>query len=121
MITGNVIDGKLKKLKHITDLLFNLDARYGVYGVSGNHEMYHGYKEWLAYFKKGGIHFLENDSTIIKDYADKSILNLCGISDPLAKNYGVGEHEVEVKVTGTDLRLDYSSKTKKVKVRISEK
>jgi YbbR domain-containing protein len=37
------------------------------------------------------------------------------------KNYGVGEHEVEVKVTGTDLRLDYSSKTKKVKVRISEK
>ena len=37
------------------------------------------------------------------------------------KNYGVGEHEVEVKVTGNDLKLSYSSKTKKVKVRISEK
>ena len=37
------------------------------------------------------------------------------------KNYGVGEHEVEVQVTGTDLKLDYSSKTKKVKVRISQK
>ena len=37
------------------------------------------------------------------------------------KNYGVGEHEVEVKVTGNDLKLDYSSKTKKVKVRITEK
>lgn len=36
-------------------------------------------------------------------------------------NYGVGEHEVEVKVTGTDLKLSYSSKTKKIKVRISEK
>ena len=35
--------------------------------------------------------------------------------------YGVGEHEVEVKVKGTDLRLSYASKTKKVKVRISEK
>ena len=37
------------------------------------------------------------------------------------KNYGVGEHEVEVKVSGTDNRLKYSSKTKKVKVRISQK
>lgn len=36
-------------------------------------------------------------------------------------NYGVGEHEVEVKVTGTDLKLSYTSKTKKVKVRISQK
>ena len=37
------------------------------------------------------------------------------------KNYGVGEHEVEVQVTGTDLKLSYESKTKKIKVRISEK
>lgn len=37
------------------------------------------------------------------------------------KGYGVGEHEVPVKVEGTDLKLTYSSKTKKVKVRISEK
>ena len=37
------------------------------------------------------------------------------------KGYGVGEHEVPVKVKGTDLRVKYSSKTKKVKVRISEK
>ncbi len=37
------------------------------------------------------------------------------------KNYGVGEHEVEVKVTGTDLKLSYASKTKKIKVKISEK
>lgn len=37
------------------------------------------------------------------------------------EGYGVGEHEIEVKVKGTDLRLSYASKTKKVKVRISEK
>lgn len=36
-------------------------------------------------------------------------------------NYGVGEHEVEVKVTGTDLKLAYGSKTKKIKVRITQK
>ncbi len=37
------------------------------------------------------------------------------------KDYGPGEHEVEVKVTGDDVRLSYSSKTKKVKVRITAK
>ena len=37
------------------------------------------------------------------------------------KNYGVGEHEVDVQVTGTDLKLSYASKTKKIKVRITEK
>ena len=37
------------------------------------------------------------------------------------KNYGVGEHEDEVQVTGSDLKLSYASKTKKVKVRITEK
>lgn len=37
------------------------------------------------------------------------------------KNYGVGQHEVEVKVRGDDLKLSYTSKTKKVKIRITEK
>lgn len=36
-------------------------------------------------------------------------------------DYGVGEHEVDVKVSGDDLKLTYTSKTKKVKVKISEK
>ncbi len=37
------------------------------------------------------------------------------------KNYGLGQHEVEVKVRGDDLKLSYASKTKKVKIRITEK
>ena len=37
------------------------------------------------------------------------------------KNYGEGTHEVEVQVTGSDLKLSYSSKTKKVKVVIAKK
>lgn len=37
------------------------------------------------------------------------------------KDYGPGTHEVEVVVTGTDLKLSYSSKVKKVKIVISKK
>ena len=34
--------------------------------------------------------------------------------------YGSGDHEVEVNVTGDDLKLSYESKTKKVHIRIEE-
>ena len=37
------------------------------------------------------------------------------------KNLGEGTHEVDVKVIGSDLKLSYASKTKKVKVVISKK
>lgn len=37
------------------------------------------------------------------------------------KDYGVGTHEVEVKVSGDDLKLNYESKTKKVSIKITEK
>ena len=49
----------------------------------------------------------------IKDISANDITAYVDLS-----NYGVGEHEVEVKVTGTDLKLSYGSKTKKIKVRI---
>ncbi len=48
------------------------------------------------------------DASSIKPYID-------------LKDYGVGEHEVTVKVTGDDLKLHYESKTKKVKIKITEK
>lgn len=37
------------------------------------------------------------------------------------KNYKTGEYEVEVKVTGDDLKLSYASKIKRVKIRITDK
>ena len=49
----------------------------------------------------------DRDSSSIKAYIDLS-------------NYGVGEHEVDVQVTGSDLRLSYKPKTKKVKIRITK-
>ena len=47
------------------------------------------------------------DPTTIKAYVD-------------LKNTGVGEHEVEVNVPGSDLKLTYKPKTKKVKIKITQ-
>ena len=59
VITGDLIDGEVEALEPKTKILFNLKAKYGVYGVSGNHEFYSGYQEWVDYFTNGGIPFLE--------------------------------------------------------------
>ena len=62
--------------------------------------------------------------TVVVKGSEEAINNISA-SDITAyvdlKNYGVGEHEVEVKVLGSDLKLSYTSKTKKIKIRISEK
>lgn len=46
------------------------------------------------------------DASSIRAYVDLS-------------NYGVGEHEVKVNVTGSDVRLTYRPKTKEVKIRVT--
>lgn len=54
-----------------------------------------------------------------------SVLNSLTAEDITAyidlKDYEPGEYEVEVKVEGTDARVQYLSKTKKVKIRVVEK
>ncbi len=55
----------------------------------------------------------------------ESVLNSLTAEDITAyidlKDYKPGEYEVEVKVEGTDARVQYLSKTKKVKIRVVEK
>ena len=55
----------------------------------------------------------------------ESVLNNLTAEDITAyidlKDYEPGEYEVEVKVEGTDSRVQYLSKTKKVKIRVVEK
>ena len=55
----------------------------------------------------------------------ESVLNNLQAEDITAyidlKDYKPGEYEVEVKVEGTDPKVQYLSKTKKVKIRVVEK
>ena len=102
LITGDFVDGKVADLKEITDILFDLDSKYGTYAVPGNHEYYSDYKKWIAYFEKGNIRFLENKNISIKNYAQKNVINLCGITDPTAENYDMTEPSIKDALEGID-------------------
>ena len=91
-----------KEFENIPVTTENLDSKYKVQALSEADRQ-------VTVVVKGSEEALKNiEASDIKAYID-------------LKNYGVGEHKVEVKVTGTDLKLSYSSKTDKVKVKISEK
>ena len=91
-----------KEFENISITTNNLDSKYKVQALSEADRQ-------VTVVVKGSEDALKNiEASDINAYVD-------------LKGYGVGEHVVEVKVTGTDLKLSYYSKTKKVKIKISEK
>lgn len=84
VITGDFIDGLPEELKDHLTPLSRLKARYGVYGVTGNHEYYYDAKGWLDVFHELGLTMLVNRSVQIPHG-----LSLGGISDPAALRFGL--------------------------------
>jgi len=91
-----------KEFENISVGTINLDSKYKVQALSEQDRA-------VTVVVKGTESVVNQlDTSTINAYIDLS-------------NYGVGDHEVEVEVEGADNRLTYTSKTKSVKVRISEK
>ena len=91
-----------KEFENISISTENLDSKYSVQALSDDDSR-------VTVVVSGSDDSVNKvDPSTIKAYID-------------LENYGVGEHEVEVKVTGDDLKLTYTSKTKKVRIKISEK
>lgn len=64
IIAGDFVDGTVPV--HGDDLrpLADLKARYGVFGVPGNHEYYSGYEEWMKFLPTLGIRMLHNEHVL---------------------------------------------------------
>ena len=91
-----------KEFENISVQSQNLDSKYKVQALTEDDRQ-------VTVVVKGSEESLKGiNETDIKAFID-------------LKDYGVGTHEVEVQVTGSDLKLTYVSKTKKVKIKISEK
>ncbi len=94
-------DATDKDIEDINIDVRNLDENYTVQGLSEN--------DIKVTVNVKGVESVLKQLTAedIKAYID-------------LKDYKPGEHEIEVKVEGTDPRVQYLSKTKKVKIKIKE-
>jgi predicted MPP superfamily phosphohydrolase len=86
VLTGDMIDGSPEALQDDIAPLSGLQARYGVYGITGNHEYYFGVNQWLPVFTDLGITMLQNE---YRTFTIKGRnLVLAGVPDSTALQYG---------------------------------
>ena len=79
-ITGDLVDGSVEALSEHVAPLGKIQAKDGVFFVTGNHEYYSGADSWLAHLGKLGIKALRNEHVVIGG-SDSGFV-LAGIDDP---------------------------------------
>lgn len=87
-ITGDLVDGSVENLGALVEPLARLQARHGVFFVTGNHEYFSGADEWIAHLRGLGITVLRNEHVTLE--IDGQHLDLAGIDDPTGKSFAPG-------------------------------
>ncbi len=77
-ITGDLVDGSVRRLGSVVRPLADLSARDGVFFVTGNHEYYSGVDAWVAFLKSIGIEVLMNSRVAIRG---RQGFDLAGVPD----------------------------------------
>jgi uncharacterized protein len=100
-VTGDLVDGTVRELGSAVAHLGRLEARHGVFFVTGNHEYYSGVGPWITELGRLGIRVLRNERVMLGD-PDAS-LDLAGVDDWSARGFG-GGHGLDLgrAVTGRD-------------------
>ena len=78
-VTGDLVDGSVAQLSVHTAPLAGLEARHGVYFVSGNHEYYSGERAWTQELRRLGLTVLKNQHVILGH--DGACVVLAGVTD----------------------------------------
>ena len=65
-LAGDIIDDTPDTIKDLTPILSEFKAKYGVFAVDGNHEVYIGSKQPKEIFQKNNITHLNNQSVTLR-------------------------------------------------------
>jgi hypothetical protein len=98
-VTGDMIDGSPAELKDDVAPFADLQARYGVYGVTGNHEYYFRVESWLSAFEQLGITMLQNEHRILS-VAGGAELVIAGVPDQAGLHYGGSGPDIKDALAG---------------------
>lgn len=84
-VTGDIVDGTVARLAEHTRPLGRLRARYGTYLVTGNHEYYSGATQWIAEFRRLGLHVLINEHVVLEHNGTPFVV--AGVTDYSAGHF----------------------------------
>jgi predicted MPP superfamily phosphohydrolase len=84
--TGDLLDGQLDGVTHLTEALRSIKPRLGKYAIAGNHEYIAGIDRALEFTEKAGFTILRQSGAKIAD-----IVTLVGVDDPAFERYNGGK------------------------------
>ena len=102
VITGDLVDIKIKEAMSALIELKNLKSKYGTYFIVGNHEYFHGIKEIINTIKSLDITVLENENFYIGEY--KKGFNLAGVYDVMG--YRAEHHKPDLNKALSNIDKD---------------
>jgi predicted MPP superfamily phosphohydrolase len=82
-VVGDLVDGTVAQLGDDATPLSGLRSKNGAYFVTGNHEYYSGYQEWIEEVAELGMKPLRNDRVELPGGLD-----LAGVNDVTGASYG---------------------------------
>jgi uncharacterized protein len=97
-ITGDLVDGSVEQLGYAVGALQNLQARRGVYFVTGNHDYYAGVQAWTRAVAGLGIGVLRNRWVDLGDHG--APLHLVGVDDWSSRERG--GYDLDQALAGRD-------------------
>lgn len=102
VITGDLIDGTVSARANDYRPLGELQAPDGVIAITGNHEYYAQYADWMQAFRGLGMQVLENTHTEVR--RGGAVLTIAGVTDPVAARYGLPLPDLDAALLGADPR-----------------
>lgn len=100
VITGDLVDGSVSARANDVRALGELQAPDGVIAITGNHEYYGQYAQWMQAFRGLGMQVLENSHTQVTH--DGAVLTIAGVTDPVAARYGLPMPDLKAALAGAD-------------------
>lgn len=83
VITGDLIDRDINGMGKLPEKLRQLNSRYGVFAVTGNHEFYAGVERFYELGEKTGFKILQNEKFVVNEN-----LEIIGIDDDTNRRFG---------------------------------
>jgi predicted MPP superfamily phosphohydrolase len=94
--TGDLVDGEINRLTGLAELLGEIRPRYGKFAVTGNHEIYAGLREALAFTGKAGFRVLRGEGAVAG-----GVVNIAGVDDPVLRRVSNGPPASEKRLLET--------------------
>jgi uncharacterized protein len=85
VFTGDLVDGTVERLQEDVAPMKNLQARYGRYFITGNHEYYSGALPWIDEARRLGFDVLLNEHRVIRQ--GEGTIVLAGVTDTSAGGF----------------------------------